>query len=340
MFNNLFKNQHSVQVSPSIVIFTALFFGGLYFLFYIRSIVVMLFIATIVMAALNPAVNFLHKRARFPRVVGILTVYFSLITSVAVALWVILPPLTTQLLNLLRFANEYFHFNEAVNGLDFSISELNQLASQLQGPFNTVFSIVTTTFNGIFTFFTILVISLYLLLDRQNLHKKIAWFTHKKKHFKLAEEFVDQVEHQLGGWVRAQLILMIVIGVTTYIGLRLLGIPYALPLALLAGGLEIVPNLGPTLAALPAIAIAAATASNPPLMVGITILFYIVIQQLENNLIVPKIMQESVDVNPLTTILTILVGLQVAGVIGALLSVPAYIIFRSAYSMWLRESRQ
>jgi len=178
--------------------------------------------------------------------------------------------------------------------------------------------------------------SFYLLIDRENLHKKISLLTKDRKHLSTAEKFITSVEHQLGGWIRGQLILMIVIGIVTYIGLRLLGIPYALPLALLAGLLEILPNLGPTIAAVPAVILAVASGGGV-LMGGITVLFYIVIQQIENNLLVPKIMQDSVDVNPLTTIVTILVGLQIAGVIGALLSVPAYIILRSAYSLWLNN---
>lgn len=335
---NLFNKDHTVSVSPSIVVFTAAFFGGLYFLFYIRSIVIMLFAALIVMAAINPTVNFLEKRFKFPRVLGIVTMYFLWIGFLAVSLSIILPPLTFQLGNLIKFLDQSFDINSAFNNIDFSLSALNNVASQLQGSFSAAFSIISMTFSGIFTFFTVTVMSFYMLLDRNNLHKKIAWFTTKKKHLKLAEEFVDSVEHQLGGWIRGQIVLMIVIGVVTYIGLRLLGIPYALPLALLAGLLEILPNLGPTIAAVPAIALAAVTADNPALMAGITTLFYVVMQQLENNIIVPKIMKESVDVSPLTTIVTILIGLQVGGVIGALLSVPVYIIVRSAYSLWRREA--
>jgi predicted PurR-regulated permease PerM len=131
---------------------------------------------------------------------------------------------------------------------------------------------------------------------------------------------------------------MITIGVITYIGLSLLSIPYAIPLALAAGLLEILPNLGPTLAAVPAVAIAYFTTG--PAMAGFIVLFYTIVQQLENNLIVPKIMKDNVDVNPLTTILVILIGFKVGSVLGALLAVPFYILVRSIYSLWLREQEK
>jgi predicted PurR-regulated permease PerM len=126
------------------------------------------------------------------------------------------------------------------------------------------------------------------------------------------------------------------VGIITYIGLTLLNIPYALPLALLAGLLEIVPNLGPTIAAVPAIAFA--YISGGPVMAGFVTLFYVIVQQLENNLIVPKIMQQNADVNPLVSIIVMLVGLKLAGIPGVLLAVPSYIVVRALYSHWFHRS--
>jgi predicted PurR-regulated permease PerM len=332
---NWFTSDHQVSVSPSIVVFTTLFLGGLYFLYYVSPIVIMLFLAVIVMAALNPAVTKLERNYKVPRVLGILIMYLLWISVLVLAFSFIIPPLTVQLQNLIRFINNSFPLQEQFQPQNYSLADLNDLAGQLQGSVGTVLSIIISTFNGIFTLFTVTVMSFYLLIDRANLHKKISWFTKDREHLKMAEEFVNSVEYQLGGWVRGQLILMIAIGVGTYLGLKLLGIPYALPLALLAGLLEILPNLGPTIAAVPAIALA--YVFGGPLMAGATLLFYLVIQQIENSILVPKIMKDNVDVNPLTTIVTILIGLQVAGVMGALLSVPAYIILRSAYSLWLKN---
>jgi predicted PurR-regulated permease PerM len=180
--------------------------------------------------------------------------------------------------------------------------------------------------------------SFYLLSERKTLYKKFSWVYYSEKFEKLAEEFVDEMEIQLGGWVRGQLALMLLIGFVTYITLTLLNIPYALPLAVLAGFLEILPNLGPTISAVPAVLMTFALVS--PTMAGVVLLSYVVIQQLENNLVVPRIMKAAVNVEPLTSIVLILAGVKLAGVAGALLAIPAYILLRSGFQIYQREFKK
>jgi len=116
---------------------------------------------------------------------------------------------------------------------------------------------------------------------------------------------------------------------------KLISVPYALPLALLAGFLEIVPNLGPTIAMIPAVFVSYITFG--PVMAGIVFLLYIIIQQIENNVLVPRVMHTSANVNPLIAITVILTGFKLGGMIGALLSIPVYIIFRTFYSTFVRS---
>jgi predicted PurR-regulated permease PerM len=324
---------HAVIISPSIVVFTVLFLVGLYFLFYIHQILVALFLAVILMSALNPALKWMERRLRMPKILGILILYIGMILGISIALLLVVPPLVTEIPNFINtlslppIPDDIRHFN-------FTVAEMSSLFTQI-GSLGAVFSVITSAFSGIFGFLTVLVMSCYLLLDRENLHKKIVWFSREKRHLDLAKEFVDRIEVEMGGWVRGQLFLMISVGLITYIGMVLLGIPYPVPLALAAGFLEVLPNLGPTIAAIPAIAVA--YGAYGPGMAGFVLLFYIIIQQIENHFIVPKIMKDNVDVSPLVTILTILIGFKVAGVIGALLSVPVYIMIRTVYSLWLRE---
>jgi len=109
----------------------------------------------------------------------------------------------------------------------------------------------------------------------------------------------------------------------SFIGLSLLGVRYAVPLAFLAGLLEIIPNLGPTLAALPAVLVA--LSSSPLLALG-TLALYILIQQLENNFIVPKVMERVLGFNPLVTILAILIGGKLLGILGGILALPTLLL--------------
>ncbi len=335
-FNIFTRKKTYVSISPSIVVFTVFFLMTLYFLYQVQQILIILLLSFILMIALNPAVEKVQKLIK-SRLISAIIVYFLLLIVIASLIAFLVPPLITELMQLLRSLNLPY-LQDELSKLRLNLQELNQLANSLSGSVNTVLSIIASTFEGIFNFLTLLVISFYLMIDEPVLHKKIGWFTNKKVHFKIAREFLDEIEAQLGGWVRGELILMVIIGALTYIGLIIVGIPFALPLAILAGMLEILPNLGPTLAAVPSILIAFAYGGH--VLALITTGLYIVIQQLENNIITPQIVKESADVNPLIAILSILTGLKLGGVVGALLAIPIYILTRTVYGYYLKYEKK
>jgi predicted PurR-regulated permease PerM len=130
---------------------------------------------------------------------------------------------------------------------------------------------------------------------------------------------ISRVENKLGAWFRGQIVLSFTIGFTTWIALTLLGIPFAPPLAILAGILEIVPTIGPIIAGIPAVIVAL---SISPILAVVIIAVYIVIQMFENNILVPKIMERAVGLNPIVIIVGVMIGTKFMGVLGALLSVP------------------
>ena len=286
------------------------------------------------MVALHPIVHKLEVKLRFPRLLAIMVTYVFVFLGIVSSLGLLIPPLARELYQLVREFNLPWLQDEIVN-FSFNLTEVSSIIEQLGNSVNTLYSVITSTFSSIFTVMTVLVISLFLMLDRRRLHLRVAWFTKNKQHLKVAKEFINSLEYQLGGWVRGQLILMLVIGVVTYIGLALLSVPYAAPLALLAASLEVLPNLGPTLSAIPSIVIGIITGG--PVLGLVVFVFYVLVQQLENNLLVPKIMQDNVDVSPLISILSILIGLEMAGIVGALLAIPVYIVVRSVYSTWFKD---
>jgi predicted PurR-regulated permease PerM len=330
------KDKTQVNISPGIVIFTVAFLGFIYFLFSIRNILMLVFLAFILMVALNPAVDRFHKSLKLSRSLAISLVYILFLFLIVAVTALVLPPLASEVIRLVKTIDIPYLQGQLNGVFQFSSLELGSLVDQFSSSVNFLVSAITSTFTGIFTFITLLIMSLYLMIDRPHLHKKVAWFTGDKKHLKKAGEFVDDLEVQLGGWVRGEVILMASIAVMTYFGLTLLKIPFALPLAIIAGFLEILPNLGPILSAVPAIIIAYITFG--PTMAGAVVVLYVIIQQLENNILVPKIMRVNAHVNPLISIIAILTGLQLGGVMGALLAIPLYIMLRAIYSAWRRYS--
>jgi predicted PurR-regulated permease PerM len=128
-----------------------------------------------------------------------------------------------------------------------------------------------------------------------------------------------KIQNRLGNWLRGQLILSLVIFTLTYIGLSILQIKYALVLAMLAGSFELIPYVGPILSSVPAIFLAFVQA---PYLALFVILLYFIVQQLENSLIVPKVMGRVTGLNPIVVLIAVLIGAKIGGIVGTLMAVP------------------
>ncbi len=336
MLNIFNRKKTYVEISPSIVVFTIALLFSLYFLFQIRQIVVIFYLGFIVMIGLSPAVDKLERLIK-SRIVSIIIVYFLVGLVLSSILAFLMPPLANQLLQLLKII-DLPYLQEEISTLKVSAQDLNQFADNYANSIGALLDIISSTFQSFFTFLTLIFISFYLMIDEPRLHLKMGWFTENKKVLKIFREFLDELKLQLGGWVRGELILMTVVGVLTYIALSIQGIPFTLPLAIIAGILEVLPNLGPILSAIPAVAVG--FLHGGPISALSMALTYLVVQLFENNVLVPKIIQGSADVNPLITIMSILIGFKLYGVIGGLLAIPTYIILRTSFSFWKKYKKK
>lgn len=317
----------TIEISHRTVVFTILFLALVWLVIRIAPVVVSLFIAVLLATALNPPVDRLAQ-LRLPRPLAILLVYILLWSAVGWGLKIIISPLiieTTNLANRLPvFVDQFGGWLESIGipGVDGSVvaGQVGQIGAI---PANLV-RFTVFLFSNLIAVIAVLVITFYMLLERRNLDKYL-FVLFGDDGERQARAFVDKLEARLGGWVRGELLLMLIIGVLTYAGLLLLKIPYALPLAILAGVLEILPNIGPIVAAIPAILVGLTVS---PIMALAVAALYFLVQQLENSVIVPKVMQRATGVNPLVTIVSLAVGFELAGAIGAILAVPIVIALR------------
>lgn len=318
--------QRTVEISHRTVVFTILFLGLVWLLIQIAPVILGVFIAILLMTALNPLVTRLEK-LRLPRPLSILLIYISLFLIFGLGLVSVVPPLvdqTTTLVNRVPLLIQ--ELGGWLNGLGIGVDKslIETQVSQLGNlPINLV-RLSISVFSNVIAVITVLVLTFYLLVERKNLDRYLLVLFGEGGE-KKAKAFVDELEMRLGGWVRGELTLMAIIGLLTYAGLLLLGIPYALPLAILAGVFEIIPNIGPALSAIPAVLIGLTIS---PVMGVATAALYFLIQQLENSLIVPKVMEKAVGVSPLITIIALAIGFQLGGPVGAILSVPVFIVCR------------
>lgn len=229
-----------------------------------------------------------------------------------------------------------FRFIPSVNDI---LSYIQQLLSATTNVVSSTATIGISVVGGIFSgFLAILVtffVSLYLTMDAP----RIQAYIHDLFPPSYRSELADLLR-RLGlvwqSFLRGQLILSITVGVTTWLALALVGMPGALILGILAGLLEVVPNLGPVLAMIPAVVTALIQGSSVLEPMGlnnlgfalITVGIYFLIQQLENNILVPRIIGDSVNLHPIIVICAVAVGLSVGGILGALLAPPVVASFR------------
>ena len=161
-------------------------------------------------------------------------------------------------------------------------------------------------------------------MERRNFGKHLGLLFGGDKSQKISS-ILDKIENNLGGWLRGELVLMFSVGTLTYLGLLVLGVESALSLAILAGVLEIIPNLGPVISAIPAVLVAMTV--SPALALGTAALYWLV-QLLENNFLVPKVMGSVVGVNPVVVILGLMTGFRLNGPLGAVMAIPVIIILK------------
>ncbi len=300
----------------------------LYFLYLTRDILLILFVSLILASALDPLVDRLQAR-KIPRAVSVLFIYLIIFSLIAFILYTIVPPIATEVGDL---GQNFPAYLEKVSGSfsalqDFSLkhgidqnigSGLDFVNSNLQSAAGGVFTTVSGIFGSIVSFFLVLVLTFYMVVE-ENAIKKLVWSIAPSEHQTYVMQLINRIQKKIGLWLRGQLILSLFIFFLVYIGLLILKVKYALVLALIAGITEFVPYLGPIIGAIPAVFLAL---TQSPVLALFVAVFYYVVQWTENNILVPKVMQKTVGLNPLISITVLLIGFQVAGIAGAVLSIP------------------
>lgn len=306
-----------IDISYRTVIFIALFIILLWVIYLIRDVILLFFVAFILMSALAPLVSRL-TRWKIPRILAIAIIFLLLIGCIVGVVTVGFTPLINQISelsqNLIRIVGGLLRSNY----IDQSI--VNQEISNLS---HNIVSFTFSLFQNFISFVSVIVITFYMLLDREKIETAaIALFSNQQAKI---TRLIEKVEYKLGAWLRGQMILSLFIAILVYVGLTLLGISNALPLALIAGLLEVVPVIGPIIAAIPAVLVAFTIS---PLSAALVTGLYLAIQQIEGHLVVPQVMKRAVGLNPLLVILAITVGGRLLGIAGALLAVPIAVVIQ------------
>lgn len=303
----------------------------LWFLFLIRDILLLLFVAIILMSALNPLVDWFEK-FKLPRALGTAAIFILLFCFLGLLVKIVIPPVVSQtqefILHLPDFAEELASllvFGDKVRAereiLLFTEQFISSLSHEITRAPAGIIKAGKGVVNLVISTFFLLVFTFYLICEHKKVKSFLVLLIPPEKRDE-GRRVIGGIEKKLGAWFRGQVILSLVVGFSAWLGLTALRIPFALPLALLTGILEIIPSVGPVAAAIPAVIVAATI--SPLKFVSVIVLYWL-IQQLENYFLVPKVMQKTVGLDPLAVILALMIGARLMGSLGAVLSVPATI---------------
>jgi len=301
-----------VSLSPKTIKTILLIAFGIFFIWQLSDIVVLLVTAVMVAAALNPAVKWLNKKLSLTLSAAIVVIV--LILPLIYVVGAVIPDFISQ------FPAVSARVSEALAGASFLPPFLRQLDFSSYFQNNSSYLLDSTKMIGNFFFETITFIFLifYLLIDGEALHRLVSLSIPNSNR-----ERVEKISSELalisGQYIRGNLFISLICASVTFIGLMLLGVPYALPLAILAGVLDLLPLIGSTIAAIPAI-ILGFTISP---MIGIlTVVLFVAYQEVENDILAPAIYNKVLNLLPFLSFVAVIIGSVLFGVAGAFLALP------------------
>lgn len=299
-------------------------------IWHLRDVAIMVLLSIVIASAIDPAAGWFSK-FKIPRIFGVIIVYFTAFFIFFLTFYFVIPPLLGEVIDFVSFLPEFVDNVFSPQGPIFSIvpslptvliDSLKNFTLYLEGSVPEIsqgIALATSTiFGGVLNFVLMIVISFYLSVQESGIENFLRIVT-PIKHEEYIISLWKRSQKKIGKWLQGQILLGLLIGIFVFLGLTILGVKYALLLAILSAVFEIIPVFGPVMAAIPAIAVAAI---QSPILGLSTLGLYVIVQQFENHLIYPLVVRKTIGVPPLLVIIAIVVGGKLAGIYGIVLSVP------------------
>lgn len=313
----------------------------------VRGVLLLLYISGLLAVGFSPIVRLIERQKvlpigsrRFPRWLAILVLYVAILGALALIAALTFPPLIDQGQQLWNAKDEMFDraqeflISRGVLSEHLTLQEAVERAPGAgtgEALGRTAISAITGVVGGIVGLITILILTFYLLVEAGSLRKLLLQLFPPRNRARV--DFVARaITTKVSAWLGGQLLLGAIIGSTSALFLWAFGIPFFYVLALISGIGELIPIVGPIFSAIPAIAVAATVSAQKVLVV---IVFFIVQQQIENHILVPKVMQRQVGISPVAVIVALLIGGSLLGITGALMAVPTVAILQVLFTEWM-----
>lgn len=327
----MFEENRLVNVSVATLLKIAAVFVGFVFLYKIFDILMIFIVSLIIASGVSIWAKSLTK-LKIPKILAILLIYLFGFSIIGLFILLILPSLAQEIQNfLLRLPDYYKGFYDLISPYFGKIDALTpEIAKSAIGQVEKIktigadaFTVLVQIFGGLASFFIVIVISFYLAFEERGIEKILRTLI-PAQYEEYAIDLWTRTQIKLGGWLSGQIILGLIIGSLVFIAMTLIGVPYALFLGVIAAILEIVPFVGPVLSAVIGVIFAFTVSTQTALFVAIA---YLIVQQVENHIIVPLLMQRMTGLNPIVIIISLMIGLKLGGILGMLVAVPIATIF-------------
>lgn len=324
------KERFSISINTSTILKIVGVGLALWFAYLIFDILVLIFVAIVIASLIDPFAD-AFQHIRLPRGLAVITLYIAFLALIVLIGIAVVPTISREVAQISQ------NFGEVVSQTSVQVQNIKGIISQYGlwdeaqkllsslsltsiSAAQSVVHQVTGFFGGLASFVLVLVMAFYFVVENEEIKLGIRRFA-PAEYQPYIGQLISRIKKKLGDWLRAQLFLDLIVGFFVYIGLLIIGAPYALLLGLIAGVTETIPYFGPFFAGIFSAFMVLAQTGDWIKTIFVGGLF-IVIQQVENHILVPKVMERTVGLNPIVSIVSLLIGFRLGGVVGALFSIP------------------
>lgn len=307
------------------------------FIFMAKNVILGLFLAIVIASGLEVPIDILEKR-RIPRTVSAIFIFLFIVLVIAVLLYAIVPlvivNLNTAIFNIQKASygtwwQSLFNIKTSRSLNDFMSRIVDNFVSGGASPLEAV----SQVFGGLSLTISVFILSFYLSVNKNGIERFIRIISPDNYEETILRIF-EHSRRRIGLWFRTQFFLSLIVGLVVWAALGFLGVPYAPILGAIAGILELIPFVGPIIAGAVSVLVAI---SISPMLAIYTLITFLAIQQLESNVLVPVLMRRAAGLHPVLVIVSILMGIEIGGFLGAVVAVPAAAVFQEIAEDWDRD---
>jgi len=310
------------------------FMGAILVVFYLSyDVFVALFMAIVISSALHPIVSWL-ERHKIPRILGTLGIYIIITFLLALIVYTVVPIVLAELSTLLSkvgsVPSELLDYVNAAEFLENINKNIIEITNRLFSGTSSILDLTSQFLGSIALAISVFIFSFYLTVGKDGVERFLGSIL-PSEYEGIAVNLYDRVRRKIGRWLEGQIVLSLVIGTLVTLGLWFLGVKYALLLGIIAGMFELIPFVGPIFSGGSAVLIG----MTDSLSTGIAVLvLFIVIQQIENNVLVPAVTKFTTALEPVAVLIALLIGVRVFGFVGLVLAVPAAVLLQEVLENW------